>query len=149
MSATSFSVTLSKSTQEAIARDDKLYSGGNITVSGIRGPDAIGPFATDEQLTRLVDHALAFNKKVLCVYDLGDNIPPIAVTQGSRKCWGAGSYHEDDDSIHYTVTGNGFESLGHALAFALATRDRGNPNDARYTAEAIQRLLEAPPHLAP
>ena len=138
-------VKLEQSILEKRRREYPLFTGDSVEVLSVQGPDEVGPFATDEQLGSLVNHVLAFNKCVLQVYNLGDNLPPIAVAKGQSKTFiaGEGRYHEDDDSIHYTVDHNGFHSLGAALVFALATRDRGNPNDARPTAACIMRLLTA------
>ena len=138
-------IKLEQSIQMKRAHEFPLFKGDSVEVVCIQGPAEVGPFATDEQLSSLVNHVLAFYKDVVHVYDLGDNLHPIAVAKGKSESFiaGEGRYYEDDDSIHYTVDSHGFDSLGAALVFALATRDRGNPNDARPTAACIMRLLTA------
>jgi len=164
MSAFSIRVKLEKYVIDSLRRDDLFFYEGHDSerVGGIRGPDVSGPFATDEQLCRVVNHALAFSKRVLMLYDLGDNIPPIAVTEGARPigngrcdehfrtaamceatCVGCRRAKDGDDStVKYVLDGYSFKTLGEAIVFALALRDRENANDARYTAQCIQRVLK-------
>ena len=115
------------------------------TVTTILGPREAGPFPTEDEIKSLVEHALAFHKTVQAVYCLGDNLPPIAVTVGQYASGGAAGHEEDDTTVSYSMDGYGFHSLGSAIVFALALRDRQNSNDARHTATAIERLLTAPP----
>ncbi len=121
-------------------------AGIKVEVAVITGPAEAGPFPIDGDIGKLVEHALAFFKNIRGVYCLGDNLPPIAVAVGYRKSYqaGEGRYREDDDSVHYCLHGSSFSSLGSAIVAALAQRDRRNPNDARHTATAIERLLTAP-----
>ncbi len=117
-----------------------------ISVTTMISPTEIGPFPWPDAIQDVVERALAFHKRILAVYCLGDNLPPIVATQGKRPIYdtGEGRVVEDDDSLHFTVDCNGFHSLGSALVYAIAIRDRKNPSDARATATAIQRLLTAP-----
>ena len=120
-------------------------AGAEVEVVVITGPAEAGPFPHDDDVRRLIVHTLTFYKKIQGIYCLGDNLPPIAIVTGERKTFIAGEdrYHEDDDSVHYCLDGCSFSSLGSAIIAALAQRDRGNPNDARYTALAMERLLTA------
>ena len=115
-----------------------------VEVSVITGPAEAGPFPHNDEVEKLVKHALVFHKTIAAVYCLGDNLPPIAVTVGRYASGGAAGHDEDDTTVSYSMDGYGFHSLGNAIVFALALRDRRNPNDARHTATAIERLLTAP-----
>ncbi len=116
----------------------------DVEVPVIVGPPEAGPFPPDDEVARLVKHALVFHKTIRMIYCLGDNLPPIAVTVGRYASGGAAGHDEDDTTVSYSMDGYGFHSLGNAIIFALALRDRGEPNDARHTAAAIERLLNAP-----
>jgi hypothetical protein len=164
MSGFSVRVKLEKHIIESMKRDDPFFTARwtDVWVHGIQGPEAVGPFATGEDIARLVNHSLSFNKRILMVYDLGERIPPIAVTEGARgvgngRCdehWKTAALVEDacagcrrakdgdDDKIGYSLVSYGFKTLAEALVFAIALRDRENPNDARSTAQCIQRMLK-------
>jgi len=126
---------------ESMHRD----AGFTASVTTIIGPREAGPFPTAEDISKLVKHTLTFFKTIQGIYCLGDNLPPIAVAVGKRASFIAaqGKVYEDDDSVHYVMDGHSFSSLGNAVIFALAQRDRRTPNDARHTATAIERLLTA------
>ena len=176
MGNVSWRFELDQHVRDRMKRDDPLWFTESHTserVSGIQTPDAVGGHATSDQLDLLVNHALAFNKRILDIVDLGDNIPPIAITEGSRpvsnaRCEAhkaAKEYpgHEDnygdsfprqskcpdcrvaqqgdDTSVGYSLNGYGFKTLSGAIVFAIALRDRGDGNDARSTAQAINRIL--------
>ncbi|KKK66813.1 hypothetical protein LCGC14_2960350, partial [marine sediment metagenome] len=66
-----------------------------------------------------------------------------AVTVGRYASGGVAGHEDDNITVSYSMDGYGFHSLGNAIIFALALRDRRNPNDARHTATAIERLLTA------
>ena len=119
-------------------------AGHIVSVTTIIGPAEAGPFPAEEDIAKLVEHVLAFYKTVRAVYCLGDNLPPIAVTVGLYASSGAAGHEKDDTSVRYCLDGYSFYSLGSAIIFAIALRDRRNPNDARHTATAIERLLNAP-----
>ena len=131
--------TLAFELPERLHRD----AGGVASVTTIIGPREAGPFPTEDEIRILVEHTLTFFKKIQGVYCLGDNLPPIAVVSGRYASGGAAGHEEDDTSVHYCLNGCSFSSLGSAIIAALAQRDRGNPNDARYTALAMERLLTA------
>jgi hypothetical protein len=115
-----------------------------VEVSVITGPVEAGPFPHNDEVAKLVEHALVFHKTIEAVYCLGDNLPPIAVVVGRYASGGAAGHEDEDTSVSYCMDGYGFHSLGSAIIFAIALRDRRNPNDARHTATAIERLLTAP-----
>lgn len=120
-------------------------AGHVISVAAIIGPAETGPFPTDEAVQNAVERAITFNKRLLAVYCLGDNLPPIVASQGKRPTFVASESRtvEDDDSLTFSVDHYSFSDLGGALVYAIALRDRRNLNDARQTATAIQRLLTA------
>ncbi|KKM22410.1 hypothetical protein LCGC14_1625630 [marine sediment metagenome] len=130
----------------AVEVPDRTRKSGHRTtsVTTIIGPREAGPFSTTEEVERLVVHTLAFHKTIQAVYCLGDNIPPIAIAVGQYASGGAAGHDENDTTVSYCLDGYGFNSLGNAIIYAIALRDRCNPNDARYTATAIDRLLTAP-----
>ena len=119
--------------------------GREVEVAVITGPAEAGPFPHDDEIAGLVKHVLAFHKTIRAIYCLGDNLPPIAVTVVRYASGGAAGHEEDDTTVSYSMDGYGFHSLGSAIIYAIAMRDRHNPNDARHTATAIERLLTAPP----
>ena len=166
MSGISMRIKLDDTVINSMRRDDIMFSERHTDqrVGGIQGPEVAGPFATYEQWTDLVNHALAFNKEVVSVYDLGDNLPPIAVVKGerpvgNRRCDTHEPYNPrnlrhdqpckacevarggDNTTVKYVLRGYGFNTLSDAIIMAIALRDRRNPNDAMATSRCIQRLL--------
>lgn len=168
MGNVSWRFDLDKTVVDRHRQNNPLFSerfGTSARVSAIQTPEAVGDHATGDQLDKLVNHALVFNRRILEIIDLGEGIPPIAVCQGKYPVSNAfcdehkhlsGRDFEkitcddctririegDDDSIHYSLTGTGYKTLAGALVGALALRDRkGESNDARYTAQAINRIL--------
>lgn len=163
MAGISMRIPLDETVIASKRRDDIRFSERHTDerVGGIQGPEVAGPFATGEQWTELVNHALAFYKEVVMVYDLGDNLPPIAVAKGSRMVeipkqrhcqtravaeegcdYCLDLFDADDNQVSYMLRGYSFSSLGDALVMALALRDRRNPNDAMWTSKAVRRLLQ-------